>query len=152
MNPQPTDGSLYDIFCEIPDPRHRRGTVYPLAAVLTLVATAMLCGCRSLAAIAQWGHDYNDLAPQLGFSRRAKQGARYRTPCTSELHALLAMLPAPVFEAALTRWIVAQGVEDLPARVMALDGKTLCGSQGHQLPGVHLLAAYCRDIEAVGAQ
>ncbi len=35
---------------------------------------------------------------------------------------------------------------------MAIDGKTLRGSQGHQLPGVHLLAAYCRDVEAVIAQ
>jgi len=53
MNAEPTDGSLYEVFCEIPDPRHRRGTVYPLASVLTLVSAAMLCGARSLAAIAQ---------------------------------------------------------------------------------------------------
>ncbi len=51
MIPDPADGSLFEVFSRIPDPRHRRGTVYPLAAVLTLVATAMLCGCRSLAAI-----------------------------------------------------------------------------------------------------
>lgn len=152
MSTEPTDGSLHGVFSEIPDPRHRRGTVYPLAAVLTLVSTAMLCGCRSLAAIAQWGRDYNDLVPQLGFLRRTEDGAGYRTPCTSELHTLLAALPAAAFEAALTRWILARGVTDLPERVMALDGKTLRGTQGHQLPGVHLLAAYCRDVEAVVAQ
>jgi hypothetical protein len=152
MSPVPTDGSLYEVFSQIPDPRHRRGTVYPLAAVLTLAATAMLCGCRSLAAIAQWGRDYNHLAPQLGFSRRTKDGTGHRTPCTSELHTLLAALPAAVFEAALTRWILAQGVADLERRVVAIDGKTLRGSQGHRLPGVHLLAAYCRDVEAVIAQ
>ena len=152
MSPAPADGSLYEVFSEIPDPRHRRGTVYPLASVLTLVATAMLCGCRSLAAIAQWGRDYNHLAPQLGFSRKTRNQTDYRTPCTSELHTLLAALPATVFEAALTRWILAQGVTDLEQRVVAIDGKTLRGSQGHQLPGVHLLAAYCRDIEAVIAQ
>jgi hypothetical protein len=152
MSPQPTDGSLYDVFSQIPDPRHRRGTIYPLAAILTLVATALLCGGRSLAAIAQWGRDYNHLAPLLGLTRRTRDGARYRTPCISELHTLLAALPAHVFEAALTRWILAQGVTDLERRVVALDGKTLRGTQGHQLPGVHLLAAYCRDVEAVIAQ
>jgi DDE_Tnp_1-associated/Transposase DDE domain len=152
MSPAPTDGSLFEVFSEIPDPRHRRGTVYPLASVLTLVATAMLCGCRSLAAIAQWGRDYNHLAPQLGFFRPTRDGAGSRTPCTSELHTLLAALPAAAFEAALTRWILAQGVADLEQRVVAIDGKTLRGSQGHQLPGVHLLAAYCRDVEAVVAQ
>jgi len=151
MNPTSIPGSLYEVLAQIPDPRHRRGTIYPLAAVLTLLATAMLCGCRSLAAVAQWGRDYNDLAPLLGFSRRARDGT-YRTPCTSELHTLLAALSAPVFEAALTRWILAQGVTDLQRRVVALDGKTLRGSQGHQLAGVHLLAAYCRDVEAVIAQ
>jgi hypothetical protein len=152
MSPASSEGSLFEIFSGIPDPRHRRGTVDPLAAVLTLAATAMLCGCRSLAAIAQWGRDYNHLAPQLGFSRRTRDEAGYRTPCTSELHTLLAALPAAVFEAALTRWILAQGGTDLPRRVVAIDGKTLRGSQGHQLPGVPLLAAYCRDVEAVIAQ
>jgi hypothetical protein len=152
MYAPPTAGSLSEVFAAIPDPRDRRGTIYPLPALLTLVATAMLCGCRSLAAIAQWGRDYNDLLPLLGFSRRTRDGAAYRTPCASELHTLLAALSAPVFEAALTRWILAQGVADLEARVVAIDGKTLRGSQGHQLPGVHLLAAYCRDLEAVIAQ
>lgn len=144
--------SLYDVLCQIPDPRHRRGTVYRLASVLTLVATAMLCGRRSLAAIAEWGRHYNHLAPELGFTRLTRDGSAYRTPCISELHTLLAALPAATFEAALTRWILAQGVTDLEQRVVALDGKTLRGSQGHQLPGVHLLAAYCPDVEAVLAQ
>jgi hypothetical protein len=152
MSTELTTTSLYEIFRQIPDPRHRRGTVYSLPAVLTLVATAMLCGCRSLAAIAQWGRDYNHLAPLLGFTRRTRDGSGYRTPCTSELHTLLAALSATVFEAALTGWILAQGVADLPERVVALDGKALRGTQGHRLPGVHLLAAYCRDVEAVIAQ
>jgi hypothetical protein len=151
MSPTSIDGSLYQVFAQIPDPRHRRGTIYPLPAVLTRVATAILRGGRGLAAIAQWGRDYNHLAPLLGFSRQADDGT-YRTPCGSELHTLLAALTAQVFEAALTRWILAQGVTDLERRVVALDGKTLRGSQGHQLPGVHLLAAYCRDVEAVIAQ
>jgi DDE_Tnp_1-associated/Transposase DDE domain len=144
--------SLSDVFCGIPDPRDRRGKIYPLASVLTLIATAMLCGCRSLEAIAQWGRDYNDLVPLLGFSRRTRDGQRYRTPCTSGLHTTLAALGAAVFEAALTRWILAQGVADLAERIMAIDGKSLRGSQGHQLPGVHLLAAYSLDLDAVVAQ
>ena len=152
MSTESTSRSLYEVFREIPDPRHRRGTVYPLAAVLTLIATAMLCGARSLAAIAQWGHDYNDLAPLLGLSRKTRDGRRYRTPCISELHTLLAALGAATFEAALTRWISAQGLADLAERLMAIDGKALRGTQGHQLPGVHLLAAYCLDVEAVVAQ
>jgi hypothetical protein len=144
--------SLFDVFSEMPDPRHAQGKLYPLASILTLVATAMLCGARSLAALAEWGINYNHLAPSLGFDRRTKDGARYRTPCASELHTVLAALPAEVFEAALTRWVLAQGISDLDRRLVAIDGKALRGTQGHQLPGVHLLAAYCQDAEAVIAQ
>jgi DDE_Tnp_1-associated len=49
------DGSLYDLFTRFPDPRDPRGRIYSLASLLTLTVTAMLCGCRSLYAIAQWG-------------------------------------------------------------------------------------------------
>jgi hypothetical protein len=152
MSTESPNGSLYEVFCAIADPRDRRGTVYPLASVLTLIAAAMLCGARSLTAIAEWGHNYNDLAPLLGFGRRTRDGRRYRTPCASEVHTLLAAIGAAAFEAALTRWITARGIADLPERILALDGKALRGSQGHQLPGVHLLAAYCLDVQAVVAQ
>src|SRR5262245_11733301 len=144
--------SLYEAFATVPDPRSRFGRSYGLASLLTLAATAMLCGARSLYAIAQWGRDYNHLAPRLGFTRPAKGGHGYRTPCVSELHTVFAALDVAAFEAVLTRWICARGVDDLDRRTVAIDGKTLRGSQGHQLPGVHLLAAYCRDVEAVLAQ
>jgi len=152
MSTAPDTVSLYEAFATVPDPRSRFGRSYTLASLLTLAATAMLCGARSLYAIAQWGRDYNHLAPLLGFTRPAKDGDGYRTPCVSELHTVFAALDVAAFEAVLTRWIGAQGVCDLAERIVAIDGKTLRGSQGHQLPGVHLLAAYCRDADAVLAQ
>ena len=48
MRTDPPPISLSDVLSEIPDSRHQRGKLYPLAAVLTMVATAMLCGARSL--------------------------------------------------------------------------------------------------------
>lgn len=153
MTAPATDGSLVHAFGRIPDHRQPRGKVYPLATLLTFAATAMLCGCRSLYAIAQWGRDYNHLAPALGLGRRSRRHpGRYRTPCVGELHTVFAGLDIPAFEAALTAWVLAQGVADLARRVVHLDGKKLRGSQGHQLPGVHLLAAYAPDVEAVLAQ
>src|SRR5262245_57050729 len=152
MSPAPDTASLYEAFATVPDPRSPHGRSYTLASLLTLAATAMLCGARSLYAIAQWGRDYNHLAPLLGFTRPARDGDGYRTPCVSALHTVFAALDVAAFEATLTRWIRARGVGDLAERTVALDGKTLRGSRGHQLPGVHLLAAYCRDVEAVLAQ
>src|SRR5262249_60954037 len=101
----------------------------------------MLCGCRSLYAIAQWGRDYNHLAPLLGFTRQAKDGDGYRTPCVSELHTVFAALDVAAFEAALTRWIVARGVADLDRRGGAAGGEGPRGGPGHPPPGGPPVAA-----------
>jgi hypothetical protein len=141
------------VFTRIPDPRKARGKVYPLAPLLTFAVTAMLCGARSKYAIAQFGRDYNHLAPLFGFTRpHPKDSARYRTPCVAELHTVFAALDHRAFEEALAAWVTSQGVQDLPDRLVNIDGKTLRGSQGHHLPGVHLVAAWCPDVEAVLAQ
>ncbi len=68
--------------------------------------------------------------PRLGFSRRTCNGAAYRTPRVSELDTLFAALPARMFEAALTRWSLAQHVSDLERRVVAIHRKTLRAVRG----------------------
>src|SRR6516164_6561312 len=137
MTTASAEGSLVEAFGRLRDPRKARGQLYPLPALLTLATTAMLCGCRSLYAIAQWGRDYNHLAPVLGFNRRRKKDPeRYRTPCHGELHTVFAELDVARFEAVLTAWVRAAGYDDLDEKILHLDGKALRGSQGHQLPGV----------------
>lgn len=145
------DGSLWSMFQRVRDPRDAHGKQHALAALLTLAATAMLCGCRSLYAISQWLRDRPGLAGELGFGRRKKNGGP-KLPCTSELHYVFKALNAAAFEKALTAWMLAQGVADLAERLLTIDGKTLRGSQGHQLPGVHLLAAFSQDMGGVVAQ
>jgi hypothetical protein len=48
--------------------------------------------------------------------------------------------------------MLAQGVTDLETLVLNIDGKTLCGTQGDQVPGVHLLAAYAGHLGTALAQ
>lgn len=143
---------LLDALALVPDPRGRRGRSYSLSSILALAVAAMLCGFRGYRAIAQWGRLYNHLVPRLGFTRPARDGLGYRTPCFSELATVFAALDAAAFEDALRRWIAAQGVAALPRRTVALDGKTARGSRHGGVPGHHLLAAYCREVEAVLAQ
>src|SRR4051794_5565449 len=143
---QPTDRSLYAALAQVPDARKARGKLYPLPALLTMTAAAILCGCKTLAAIAQWGRDYNHLLGLLGFTKR--RGERYRTPCVGELSTVYAALDAGAFEAALRGWL--QGGARGPT--VAIDGKRLRGSRGGGVPGVHLVGAYDRDAKAVLAQ
>jgi DDE family transposase len=137
-----TSISLFDCFSTVPDPRSAHGKRHPLCAILTLCSVAMLCGCRSLYAIAQFGRDRGKhFAAALGFTRDT-------TPCCTTLHYLFVALDTAAFEEALARWSTAVA-EAHGWQAVSLDGKTLRGSTDVQLPGVHLLAAYAHEAGIV---
>jgi hypothetical protein len=137
-----TSISLSDCFSALPDPRDASGKRYSLSAILTLCSVAMLCGCRSLFSIAQFGRDRgNHFATTLGFTRDT-------TPCCTTLHNLFVALDKAAFEDAIARW-AGTAAEAHGWSTVSLDGKTLRGSSGVQLPGIHLLAAYAHEAGIV---
>jgi DDE_Tnp_1-associated len=119
----------------VPDHRHRRGRRYGQAAMLTFGVCAMLCGARSYYAMAQWGHDQatGEIRAALGIDRAS-------TPSVATLFRLFRDLDVVAFERALGGWVSAQGGD--VSEAIAIDGKSLRGLHGEQVPGVHLLAAY----------
>ena len=134
--------SLFECFSSVPDPRSPLGKRHPLGAILTLCSVAMLCGCRSVYAIAQFGRDRGrHFAAALGFTRDT-------TPCCTTVHNLFVALDKSAFEEALSRWTAAAAAAHGWSTV-SLDGKTLRGSTDVQLPGVHLLAAYAHEAGIV---
>jgi hypothetical protein len=52
------DDSLDTALTGVLDGRRRRGQLDSLPALLTLTVVAILCGCRTLTAVAEWGRDY----------------------------------------------------------------------------------------------
>lgn len=135
--------ALLEAFKRVPDPRNPSGRRHPLPAILTLAACAMLSNCHSLYAIAQWGREHGELALKLGFTRT-------RTPAVSTLHAIFSRLDKGAFEAALRDW-AQEGLGDR-AEAIAIDGKSLRGIHGEELPGVHLVAVYAQQAGLVLAQ
>ncbi len=136
--------SLMEVLASVSDPRSRHGRRHPLPAILALAVGAMLCGARSLYAISQWGRDQGSPVVQaLGFTRD-------RTPCVSTLHEVFSRLDRESYERVLGGWLQEQGLKS--GEALAVDGKTLRGIHGEQLPGVHLVAAYAHQKGTVVGQ
>jgi len=115
-----------------------------LPSVLGLAVCAMTAGARSLYAIAQWGREHCLMVCEgLGIRRE-------RTPDVATLHRVFRRLDVEAFERVLGAWLRAQGLKE--AEGIAVDGKTLRGIHGEELPGVHLVAAYAHQSGIVLAQ
>jgi hypothetical protein len=140
----PATRSLLEVLATIPDPR-RVNRHHPLVAILALATFATLCGARSLLAIAEWGrHQRKEVARLLGFKGD-------KTPCVATFHNVFKVLDLDAFEASLTGWARTLGA-GAPGDVGALDGKTLRGTTGVEVPGVHLLALLSHRLGIVIAQ
>src|SRR5262249_29079143 len=137
MEAHPT-GSLLSFLAAVPDPRSRHGRRHPLTAILGLVCCAIMCGAKSYAAIAQWGHDQDiALMHRLGFTRQP--------PKLGGIRKVLIALDPRAFEGALTRWAesllgVVPSAEPAAPEAFALDGKTARGSFDGLEKAVHLLS------------
>jgi hypothetical protein len=137
--------SLLDVLAQVPDPRSRHGRRHPLSAILSLAVVAMLAGAKSYEAIAQYGRDKGfSLAHALGFTRG-------KTPTKSTFSVIFRILDVQAFEQALSRWLVSR-LSEGSEKEIAMDGKCARGSRDGEVPGQHLVAAYCAQAQAVLAQ
>jgi hypothetical protein len=112
--------------------------------MLALGVCALLCGCRSLYAISQWGREC-DPAIRIALGLRAERG-----PSVATLHRALRRLDHAAFERVLGQWFAAQGLA--PEEALAIAGKTRRGIHGEEIPGVHLVAAYAHQTRVVLAE
>jgi predicted transposase YbfD/YdcC len=135
---------LIEVFSDIADFRKSRGKRHPLSAILALACCAMLCGYRSYSAIAEWGRNYGtDIAHALGFT--------HHTPCAATLHTLFRSIDREAFEAKVGAWaesLVAMvpAAPEAPEIAIAVDGKTLRGSQKQGAPETHLLSVLTHRV------
>ena len=129
----------------VPDHRRAAGRRHALHAVLAFVCCGMLCGGRSLLAIAEWGRAHQAWCC-------AVFGFQNRTPSVSTLHRILRHLDVRAFEAALRAWLVPQLEVPSGLEPMAIDGKAVRGATEQPLPGAYLLSAFASRRGAVLAQ
>ena len=129
-------GNLLEYLTQIPDPRGRQGRRFSLSAMLSTVVAAILTGARGFEAIADWIHA---LPP-----RQWHRLGYYRKPPTANAFRYLLMAIDPQsLEEALRKWMQAAFQDAPPSetlQALAMDGKTLCGTEDAYDRAVHLLS------------
>lgn len=145
-------GSLAEALAEVPDPRRPYGwrpeyPPLPLVGLLQLTVAAILCGARSLQAIAQWGRERIEDDPEFLVQLGLPAG---RSPCAATLHRVYRALDVEAYERALGGWLTRTALA--PEDALALDGKTLRGVHSEAVPGVHLVGAHAHRAGAILAQ
>src|ERR1051326_5340222 len=146
--PPPLDPvpSLLAALEAVPDHRRAAGRRHRLSSGLAFVCCGMLCGNRSLLALAEWGRAHEVWCCQTFRFKRC-------TPCLNTLHRVLTGLDVVAFEAVLRAWIAPQLAEPGALEPIAIDGKAVRGTKaGPHLPGAYLLSAYAGHRGAVLAQ
>src|SRR2546427_487420 len=143
----PLPGSLAAALAAIPDPRRAHLRVHDLVPLLQFAVAALLCGCHSLYAMAQWGQERREDDPDLLIELGLRPG---RSPSVATLHRVFKRLDVAAFERALGDWLARSGIA--PAEPLAVDGKTLRGVHGEGIPGAHLVSVYAPRARAVLAQ
>lgn len=150
--PPASAGSLAEALGGLPEARRPYGwspgrSPLPLAGMLQVAVAAMLCGARSLYAVAQWARERVEEDAEALVPLGLPAG---RSPSVATLHRVFKRLDVVAFEQALGGWLERTGVERVSA--LALDGKTLRGIHGDEVPGVHLVAAFAHEAGTVLAQ
>lgn len=130
--------SLLAYLAQVPDPRKPQGRRHTLAAMLSAITCAVLCGARGASAIAQWVHAQPvKFWHLLGFTRKP--------PTENCFRDLLIRLSPEAFEAALAKWITEAlqlNLSETSLEAVAIDGKSLCGTLQPHARIVHLLSAF----------
>lgn len=139
--------TLAEALAALPDRRRAHLRVHGLVPLLQVSLVAMLCGARSLYAIAQWARERREDDPELLLALGLLAG---RSPSVATLHRVFKGLEVATFEASVGQWLVQTGLT--PDALLCVDGKTLRGIHGEQLPGVHLVSVYAAQVGAVLAQ
>lgn len=121
----------------LPDPRARRGVRHRLTVVVSAAVCAVVAGCRSYAAIAEWVAD----APATTVNALGMNP--HRRPSEAMIRRLLQVLDPDLLTAAISGWLAGRVATAQPGsrRVVAVDGKALRGSRSRDAPARHVMAA-----------
>jgi predicted transposase YbfD/YdcC len=125
--------TLTEAFADLQDPRRGPAQRYDLREMVLMALCAVLCGADTWVDVAEWSED-NEV-----WLRRYLILA-HGTPSHDTFGRVFRVLDATCFEKSFRCWIA--GLVGAIDGVVALDGKTLCGSRDGPNTALHMISAF----------
>jgi predicted transposase YbfD/YdcC len=125
--------TLEEAFVGLKDPRAGPAQRHDLREMILMALCAVLCGADSWVDVAEWAEDNESwLHRYLALS--------HGTPSHDTFGRVFRILDATVFEQCFRSWI--SGLVGTIDGVIALDGKTVCGSRDGENTALHMVSAF----------
>lgn len=136
--------TLVEAFKGLPDSRTGAAVRYPLSEIIVMAICAILCGANNWIQVADWCEDRQEwLKERFGFKNV--------TPSHDTFGDVFRVLDATAFEMRFRSWI--NSLTDVIEGIVALDGKTLCGSgKKGSNDLLHMVTAYATQSRLSLAQ
>ncbi|WP_252733554.1 transposase family protein [Paracoccus marinaquae] len=122
----------------VPDPRGRQGRDYPLWSILALIVVSLVSGRKGMKAAFELGRSLNS-------RQRAALGFTATTPCHATLTQTLRVIDPQALGAVLGSLRINQ---DEQGRHIAIDGKSMRASKDASGTSIHVVSAFCTDLQA----
>ena len=133
-----------DYFISLEDPRIDRCKLHPLNEIVLLTIGGIMCGCESWEDIEEFGLAKHLLLTEL---LPYKSGI----PSDDTLRRFFRAIDYTQFETCFISWVKSLNV-DLSAGVVAIDGKTACGSKDGAAKAMHMVSAFASEQNIILGQ
>ena len=125
--------TLTEAFSGVVDPRTGPARRHDLTEMILMALCAVLCGADTWVDVAEWAEDNEAWLKRYLV-------LEHGTPSHDTFGRVFRLLDAKVFEACFRDWI--SGLAGAVAGVVAIDGKTACGSWDGHNTALHTISAY----------
>ena len=125
--------TLTEAFAGLDDPRTGPAQRHDLTEMILMALCAVLCGADSWVDVAEWAEDNEAWLKRYLV-------LEHSTPSHDTFGRVFRLLEAQAFEACFREWI--GGLAGAVAGVVAIDGKTACGSRDGHNTALHTISAF----------
>lgn len=125
--------TLTEAFAELEDPRCGPAQRHDLTEMILMALCAVLCGADSWVDVAEWAEDNEAWLKRYLV-------LEHGTPSHDTFGRVFRLLDAKVFEVCFREWI--SGLAGAVSGVVAIDGKTACGSKDGHNTALHTISAF----------